>query len=424
MALQYVGGIAGADVVNGYTVSLSGTLTGGIASSPAAGDIVVVASGFGNTASSAPAVTGNNSGAYTGAGAALHVNDTWDTEFRLFYMVQGATPDTTLTITRTNNAAYGGATVVQVWRGVDTTTPIDVTGTPASTTNGSRGNPPAITPVTSGAVVIAAGAGTQGTGGSAFTVPSGMTNAVTTFSDGTTSDIGVWIASATWTSGSYDPPAWTGGATSTSSSAAAQTIALRPWVAQNVNPDLLSGSETLYDPTLSQTGGSQTVDAVLLTNTETLYAPTVSQTGGTQTVTPDLLSDGDSLYNPALTATYTATANLLTNSSTIYGPTLTSTYALVPALLTNTQTLYSPSVSITRVYVTPSLLTNASSIYGPTITAANDIVPALLTNTQSFFGPTVSQGSQTIRPNLVTDTGGAGVAASRAVRDFVMAFAA
>lgn len=220
MALSLVG-TASSGASSGYTVDLT-------AISMATGDIVVVASAFGSGSSSAPTVTGDNSGAYTGLGAAAYANDTWDTNFQMFYMVQGATLDTTLTVTRPNNASYGGATVVQVWRGVNTASPIDVTGTPATTTNSSRGDPPSVTPVTSGAVVIAAGAGMQTPSGTPFTVPAGMSNPVSYNGNGTTSDCGVWIASATWTSGAYDPPAWTGGTTSTSSSAAAQTIALKP----------------------------------------------------------------------------------------------------------------------------------------------------------------------------------------------------
>jgi hypothetical protein len=229
MALQYVGGTSGTGTSNGYTVSLSGTLTGGVASSPAAGDVVVVASAFGNTASSAPAVSGNNSGAYLTAGAAVHSNDTWDTEFRAFYQVMGSTPDTSLTITRVANAAYGGATVVHVWRGVDATTPLDATGTPASGGNGAGANPPSVTPTTAGSIVIAMGAGTFAAADtSSYTGFTGYSNTVTAHGNGSTSDTGVVMASVAWTSGAVDPPVASGGTQNNGSSSwAAQTIALR-----------------------------------------------------------------------------------------------------------------------------------------------------------------------------------------------------
>lgn len=229
MALQYVGGTSGAGTSNGYTVSLNGTLTGGIASSPAAGDIVVVFSGFANNASSAPNVSGNNSGAYTPATAAQHVNDTWDTEFRSFYQVMGGTPDTSLTITRTTNAAYGGATVVQVWRGADATTPFIGAATPASGNNGNACNPPSYDPAVTGAIVIAGGAGTlAAAAASAYTGFSGASNFIVRRADGTTADIAVAMGSFAYAGSAIDPPALTGQTTSTSASWAGVTLALRP----------------------------------------------------------------------------------------------------------------------------------------------------------------------------------------------------
>ena len=228
MAWQYVGGTSGTGTSNGYSVSLNGTLTGGLASSPSPGDIVVVSSGFGNTASSAPAVSGNISGAYTSLFTPIHQNDTWDTEFGCFYKIMGSSVDTSLTITRTTNTAYGGGTAVQVWRGVDQTNPIDVTTTTAGAGNASAPNPPSITPATVGALLMAAGCGTQGPSGSAFTVPAGL-GYVSILADGSTSDVGVYLRTAIeWASGAYDLKTATGGATSSSCSWAAATIALRP----------------------------------------------------------------------------------------------------------------------------------------------------------------------------------------------------
>lgn len=230
MPLQYVGGTSGVGTSTGYTVSLNGTLTGGLASSPAPGDVVVVFSGFGNTASSAPAVSGNASGAYLGATAAQHINDTWDTEFRSFYQKMGATPDTTLTITRATNAAYGGGTTVQVWRGADPTTPFIGAATPASGGNGAALNPPAYNPAVSGALIIAGGAGTMPAAGTAgYTAIGGMSNAVTAYGNGTTAGTSVIMASYAYAGASYDPATATGGTqNNTSSSWAGVTLALRP----------------------------------------------------------------------------------------------------------------------------------------------------------------------------------------------------
>lgn len=228
MAWSFVGSTSGAGTSTGYTISLSGTLTGGSNSSPSAGDLVVVFSGFGNTASSAPAVSGNTSGAYQGATAAQHVNDAWDTEFRSFYQVMGSTPDTTLTVTRATNTAYGGATTVMVWRGVNTVTPFIGAATPASAGNTSLINPPAYNPAVTNALIIAGGAGTQSTTGAAFTGFTGMANFITRKGDGSTSDIDVAMASYAYAGVSYDPPVVSGGTGGNASSSwAGVTIAFR-----------------------------------------------------------------------------------------------------------------------------------------------------------------------------------------------------
>jgi hypothetical protein len=255
MTWQYVGGTSGAGTSTAYTVSLNGTLTGGMASSPAAGDLVVVFSGFGNTASSAPAISGNNSGAYNVATAAQHVNDTWDTEFRSFYRVMGATPDTTLTVTRTTNAAYGGATTVQVWRGVDGAAPFIGAATPATGTNTSLVNPPAYNPGVTDALIIAGGAGTQATTGAAFTGFTGMSNFLTRKGDGSTSDIDVAMASYAYAGVSYDPPIVSGGTGGNASSSwAGVTIAFRRYVAPTLG--IADGGHGHSADAIDQTTGS------------------------------------------------------------------------------------------------------------------------------------------------------------------------
>jgi hypothetical protein len=243
----YVGGTSGGGTGASYNVSLSGTLTGGSNSSPSQGDLIVVCAAHGATASSAPTCSGNTSGAYQPVHAALYSNDTWDTNMRTFYQFAGVTPDTTLTIGRTNNTTFGGATVVHVWRGVDPTTPIDVTANTNSANNqsASRPNPPSHTPSTADAVVIACGAGMQTTAGAAFTIPSGMANGVSQHFDGSTSDIGTFISSFDWVSGAYDPAAVTGGTTNASSSNASATFSLRPAPAPNYDFTLQGGSYSL-----------------------------------------------------------------------------------------------------------------------------------------------------------------------------------
>ena len=155
MALTYVGGTSGGGTGASYTVSLNATLTGGSNSSPSVGDLILVFVGEANGASVTSSCSGNTAGAYSTIRAHQNVADTHDANLDSFYKFAGATPDTTLTITRgNNNTTYGSATVVHVWRGADSANPFNVTPTIASSANGSAANPAAITPTTAGSVVL------------------------------------------------------------------------------------------------------------------------------------------------------------------------------------------------------------------------------------------------------------------------------
>jgi len=226
MALEFVGQTSGTGTGASYDISLSGTLTGGIASSPAAGDIVIVVSAAGGSSLNAPTVTGNSFGIYTEIQTA-YVNDSWDTNLTVCFAVMQGTPDTQITATRTSSASYGGGTIVLVWRGQNTTAFNQIYPV-VTITNASRATPANATPTVADSQIIVLGAGTQGTSGSAFTVPAALTGgSVSIKSDGSTSDVGVY---AGWVSGTQNSTtvinAPTGGATSTSSSGAAVTLVL------------------------------------------------------------------------------------------------------------------------------------------------------------------------------------------------------
>lgn len=221
----YVGGTSGGGTGASYNVSLT-SLSGGIASAPAEGDLVIVNTGFTQTSDGNPGVTSPSD--FT------EEADLWQTDTRganqaVAWKVMGSTPDTSITVTGPNNSAYGGATVVHVWRGVDTTTPMDVTRVTAQSNNASRADPGSITPSTTNAVVIGCGLGTGATSQTTMTMPSNATgNHISYKHDGTTGDCVAGICSYDWSSGAYNMNAWTGGTTSTSDAWCAVTLALRP----------------------------------------------------------------------------------------------------------------------------------------------------------------------------------------------------
>jgi hypothetical protein len=227
--IQYVGGTTSAQLggTTDVTVSLTG-LTGGLASAPQYGDLIIVAAELCGTANKTFNIAG-----FTQI-ADLYQNDTEDSNFFVGYAFATPIPQTSVTITGgSTNAADGLAVAVQVYRNVSLTTPFDVTTTTFGALNGAIPNPPAITPVTTDAlIVVAAGAAHDATGGGAFTA-SYLSNFITTntVALAETNDATVGIGNVAWTSGAYDPAAWTftgTGGTAANWSYNSVTMALRP----------------------------------------------------------------------------------------------------------------------------------------------------------------------------------------------------
>jgi len=245
MAISYVGGVQGgrAGATTTTTQSLSGTLTGGSNTSPSAGDLVVVFCATGSDGTGAPTsqdISGNNNGAYTGLTFQSTSATTYDSGSEVSYKIQGGTVDTTVTIPSSGNARNAQRWVVHVFRGVDATTPLDVTSTYATGTATGRPNPALIAPTTAGAWICAFYASAAATG-TAYTAP---TDFATDWLGGTTADNADCMTGGGyytgWTSGNYDPAAITaGGTTNAADSWTATTIALRP-----APPDPLSVNES------------------------------------------------------------------------------------------------------------------------------------------------------------------------------------
>ncbi len=219
--LSYVGGktISVPQTAGFQTLDITG-LTGGTDSAPATDDIVLVAYSVSYPSSDTDVqVTG-----FTEI-ADLYVNENLDANFGAFYKIMGGTPDTTISVSPTGGSGEGGAVAIHVWRGVDTTTPLDVAAVTATGSNSHLPNPPSITPTTSGAVIIAMGGSGLST---AIYQSSDLSNFISTFS-GTTRFGKVGMGSKDWTGGAFDPAAWTySGSDSTNQGWCAVTIALRP----------------------------------------------------------------------------------------------------------------------------------------------------------------------------------------------------
>lgn len=126
-----------------------------------------------------------------------------------------------------SNTSYG----IQVFRGVNLTTPLDVaTQVQTFVNDTAQPNPPAITPVTSGAVVVACG-GSHGSFDANDFTSSDLTNFLTQQNETASFDPLVGMGFIPWSgSGPVDPAQFGGGTTGNvlQCSAASATIALRP----------------------------------------------------------------------------------------------------------------------------------------------------------------------------------------------------
>lgn len=243
--IQYVGARTGSGSTSGGTVTVSlTTLTGGIASAAAIGDVVVIVIGVAGAtnAPASPTVTG-----YTlidSAGA----NDTNATCIYVGYKILTAA-DTSVAYTWT--ASNGSSTAyVSVWRNVDATYPLDVNAITVGVQNTILANPNSITPVTSGAYIIAAGAGASSAG-----VQSYSSSDLTDFkSTGLNASYDSVIGGGynEWTSGAFNPAAFTFSTSNSSAYSNATTIlALRP--TGKTNPSFIASNGVL------NTGGSGSV---------------------------------------------------------------------------------------------------------------------------------------------------------------------
>lgn len=233
---SYETGLATLQYVGGYTTSSAGgtttltipltSLTGGLASAPAAGDLVIAAVGIAGTA----AVAYKLPAAYTQL-ALLYANDTYDANLMVGFKLMTATPDTSFTITSGSGSTANALTVaVHVWRNADSQYPVETPGAAAvaaTLANTVLPNPNGISPVTPGAQIIVAGAGAHIAGVATYTA-SYLSNFLTIGSN-STNDSTIGLGNVAWTSGQYDPAVWTfSAADATTYSNCSAVFAIRP----------------------------------------------------------------------------------------------------------------------------------------------------------------------------------------------------
>lgn len=243
MAISLVGSGAGTHNATGGSTYTFTSLRDAANAQPTLqeNDLVVVVTSIAGTANLAdgtmtPTTPTGYAGVYT---PNLGANDSHDSNLQVSWKFMGSSPDTSVDIrgvpATTNSCAY----LVFVFRGVDTTTPFDVTSTSASSNNSGTPNAPAITPSTAGAWILCFGGSAMATGTAPSTTPpTGMDTTTNHFRTASlftqTNDAAVAGGiKSNWTSGAYDPAAFGGFNTTNTGSWTAASLALRPAALNN-----------------------------------------------------------------------------------------------------------------------------------------------------------------------------------------------
>lgn len=226
MAIGFRGAVTAQGTTANLTLNLT-ALTGGSGSAALADDVVLV---WGGRAASVNDDVSMSTAGYTEL-ADLYANDTADINAGLFRKVMGGTPDTSAVIAVNGTSVNGAFALAMVFSGVDITTPEDVAATTNTGINGNLADPPSNTPSTAGAwpVTFYAGA-TDGTAPTGPTAPGDITNFVSITATGgsTRRGQGGSGTKTDWTSGAFDPSAWSGTTNAANDSWAAAHAVLRP----------------------------------------------------------------------------------------------------------------------------------------------------------------------------------------------------
>lgn len=208
--IQYVGGTSGSftptTASSSTTISLT-SLSGGIASAPSLGDLIVVTTGLGGV-NEYPLY---NSGKVLGRG---YANDSQDNIFSVFAKYALVAEDLTaarfINSDSSTNREY--CVVVHVYRNATAYFVPSTDLTITTTLDTAIPNPPSETPTAAGSIIHVMGSAGHQAGVQNFTA-SYLSGFISKPSTDLTYDTTTGAGYVTWTSGAYDPAAWTFGGT-------------------------------------------------------------------------------------------------------------------------------------------------------------------------------------------------------------------
>lgn len=194
------------------------------------GDLVVIVSGWISTSFGFPTVLTSG---FTNVVSGMR-SSTRGINFAVDYKIMGPSPDYVITVKGSSISGVIQAARATVWRGVNPSTPLDVTTAQANDVGSSQWDPPAITPVTTGAVILMCGGHTGANNFSQglHSPPVGvtpLTNIGAFDNINNTPFLGLYqAANLSWVSGSYNAGMWSGSLSSAQDAWYSATLALRP----------------------------------------------------------------------------------------------------------------------------------------------------------------------------------------------------
>ena len=231
--IQFVGSVVvnGSGATTPQTLTLSSGLTGGIGSSAATGDLVVVLNGWGAGTDDAPTIS---TAGYTvlspGTDRYSNAIGGGDANAIAGYKYFSGAADANVQVTWPGVASKGSVACAMVFRGVNAVTQMDVTETVANSTSSILVAPSGITPSNFGAKVLVLGLGAGNATNITWNTPASINGWTTAYGTGSTHSSALGAGFYNWTSGPLTPAAWTlaTGADATTKSFLSWTLALRP----------------------------------------------------------------------------------------------------------------------------------------------------------------------------------------------------
>jgi hypothetical protein len=389
-AIRYVGGKT-VSIATTSTTTISLTdLTGGLSAQPAEGDVVLVFYAIGSSGATNRGPTVTTAG-YTNL-ANLFSNDTYETSFSCNYKQMGATPDTSVVVSATTSASYGGAIAIQVYRYCDSLFPIQAPANTATYLNTVRPTPPTITPWAIQSVAVLAGAGAHNGGNVSFST-TGLTSFISTGSPNVSADVSVGAGFRVINSGSYSANQFTFPQTdATTFSAAGISVGLKP------KPDTVVPTFVSYRAAGSASGATIALVAPVDIQENDLLLLTISCQTSAQTIVsvPSgfVLVRSDGNAGDSITYTYrkTATASEPTSYS-ITQSSSSSRFSCVMSVFRNATTIntqgtaQSTAVSTQKALgITPTVGGLSLAIYMSDGEPALSTAPANMTALVVFGG--------------------------------------